>query len=150
MIGGQVGGIIGGVLGGTETTAPTPPAPRPIQKVVHVGSHIKAPRPTYSVGPVYPPLAQEAHVQGMVVVAAVIDEHGNVVQARAVSGHPFLIDPALKAVLQGLAGSPSFKQEMFVSEVGFRASEGYKSGRVPPKRGPVNVLYEEPSYANSD
>ena len=31
---------------------------------------------------------------------AVIDEHGNVVQARVLSGHPLLIDAALKAVLQ--------------------------------------------------
>jgi protein TonB len=30
----------------------------------------------------------------------VIDEHGNVVQARAVSGHPLLIAAALKAVQQ--------------------------------------------------
>ena len=80
--------------------APTPPPPRPIQKVVRVGSHIKAPRQTYSVNPVYPPLAQEAHIRGVVVVEAVIDEHGNVVQARAVSGNPLLIDAALKAVLQ--------------------------------------------------
>ena len=51
VIGGQAGGIIGGFLGGTETTAPTPPPPRPIQKVVRVGSHIKAPRQTHSVAP---------------------------------------------------------------------------------------------------
>jgi len=30
----------------------------------------------------------------------VIDEHGNVVQARAISGHPLLVPAALKAVLQ--------------------------------------------------
>ena len=39
-------------------------------------------------------------IWGAVVVNAVIDEHGNVVQARAVSGHPLLIPEALKAVLQ--------------------------------------------------
>ena len=99
--GGVVGGVVGGVLGGTETSAPTPPpAPRPVQKVVRVGSHIKAPRQTNSVNPVYPPLAREARIRGTVVVDAVIDEHGNVVQARVVSGHPLLIDAALKAVLQ--------------------------------------------------
>ncbi len=32
--------------------------------------------------------------------APVIDEHGNVVQVRVLSGHPLLIDAALKAVLQ--------------------------------------------------
>jgi protein TonB len=39
-------------------------------------------------------------VSGVVVVDAVIDEHGNVVGARAVSGHPLLVPAALKAVLQ--------------------------------------------------
>src|SRR5437899_2443892 len=46
-----------------------------------------------------PPLARETHIWGTVVVDAVIDEHGNVVQARVVSGHPLLMDAALKAVL---------------------------------------------------
>ena len=101
VIGGQVGGVVGGVLGGTGAAVPPPPpAARPVQKIVRVGSHIKAPRQTYSVNPLYPPLAREAHIRGTVVVEAVIDERGNVVQARAVSGHPFLIDAALKAVLQ--------------------------------------------------
>jgi periplasmic protein TonB len=101
VIGGQIGGVIGGVLGGTGTAAPTPPpVPRPVPKVVRVGGHVKAPRQTYSVNPAYPPLAREARIWGTVVVDAVIDERGNVVQARVVSGHPLLIDAALKAVLQ--------------------------------------------------
>jgi protein TonB len=99
--GGAAGGVIGGVLGGTGTVLPTPPpAPRPVQKVVRVGGNVKAPRQAYSVNPVYPPLARAAHIGGTVVVDAVIDEHGNVVQARVLSGHPLLIDAALKAVQQ--------------------------------------------------
>jgi protein TonB len=99
--GGVIGGVVGGVWGGTGTAVPTPPPQPPlVPKVVRVGSHLKAPRLTYSVDPAYPPLAREAHVWGTVVVEAVIDEHGNVVQARVVSGHPLLIDAALKAVLQ--------------------------------------------------
>jgi TonB family protein len=35
-----------------------------------------------------------------VIVDAVIDEHGNVVEARAVSGHALLLEPALRAVQQ--------------------------------------------------
>jgi protein TonB len=98
--GGVIGGVVGGVLGGTGTSAPTPPpAPRPVQKIVRVGSGVKPPRQTYSADPVYPPLARETHIWGAVVVDAVIDEHGNVVQARVVSGHPFLMEAALKAVL---------------------------------------------------
>jgi protein TonB len=98
--GGVIGGVVGGVIGGTGTTAAPPPAARPVQKVVRVGGNVKAPRRTYSVNPEYPPLAREARIGGTVVVDAVIDEHGNIVQARVVSGHPLLIDAALKAVLQ--------------------------------------------------
>jgi periplasmic protein TonB len=99
--GGQLGGSLGGVLGGTGTTVPIPPAQKPAaRRIVHVGANLKAPRQTYSVQPEYPPVAMQAHIRGAVVVDAVIDEHGNVVGARAVSGHPFLVAAALKAVLQ--------------------------------------------------
>ncbi len=67
---------------------------------MRVGSQLKAPRQTYSVNPEYPPLALQARIHGTVVVDAIIDEHGNVVRARVISGHPLLIAPALKAVLQ--------------------------------------------------
>jgi periplasmic protein TonB len=103
--GGVFGGVVGGVTGGTGPSAPTPPpaAARPVKptpKVVRVGGNIRAPRQTYSVAPVYPPLARQTRVWGTVVVDALIDEHGNVVQARVVSGPPLLIEAALKAVLQ--------------------------------------------------
>jgi protein TonB len=101
VAGGQLGGSLGGVLGGTGTSVPIPPPPQSAAKrIVRVGSNLKAPRQTYSVQPEYPTLAMQAHIWGVVVVNAVIDEHGNVVQARAVSGHPLLIPAALKAVLQ--------------------------------------------------
>jgi periplasmic protein TonB len=99
--GGQLGGTVGGVFGGTGTSVPIPaPHPPSTKRIVRVGSSLKAPRQTNLVQPVYPTLAREAHVFGTVVVNAVIDEHGNVVQARALSGHPLLIQAALNAVLQ--------------------------------------------------
>jgi protein TonB len=99
--GGQLGGSLGGVIGGTGTSVPVPPPPPPSAKhILRVGSSIKAPRQIYSVQPEYPPLAKQTHISGTVVVTAVLDEHGNVVGARALSGHPLLIPAALKAVLQ--------------------------------------------------
>jgi protein TonB len=101
VAGGELGGSLGGVFGGTGTSVPIPPPQPPAAKrIVRVGSHLKAPQQTYSIQPEYPPLARQAHVWGVVVVNAVIDEHGNVVQARALSGHPLLIPAALNAVLQ--------------------------------------------------
>jgi protein TonB len=101
VVGGQIGGLVGGAFGGTGTAVPPPPPqPQPTKQIVRAGSLLKAPRQTLSVNPDYPPLAKQTHIQGTVVVDAIIDEKGNVVQARAVSGHPLLIDAALKAVLQ--------------------------------------------------
>jgi protein TonB len=101
VAGGELGGSLGGVFGGAGTFVPVPPPQQPAAKrIVRVGSNLKAPRQTYSVQPEYPPLAKQSHVWGIVVVSAVIDEHGNVVQARALSGHPLLIPAALNAVLQ--------------------------------------------------
>jgi periplasmic protein TonB len=99
--GGQLGGSLGGVIGGTGSSIPIPPPQQPAPKrIVRVGSNLKAPRQVYSVQPEYPVLAKQTHVSGTVLVNAVIDEHGNVVQARALNGHPLLIPAALKAVLQ--------------------------------------------------
>jgi len=98
--GGQLGGSLGGVLGGTGTSAPPPPPRAAARRIVRVGSNLKAPQQTYSVQPDYPVLAKQEHISGTVVVDAVIDEHGNVVQAHVVRGHPLLITAALNAVLQ--------------------------------------------------
>jgi TonB family protein len=49
------------------------------------------------VEPAYPPLAKAAQVSGSVVVEVTIDEDGNVISARAISGHPLLKDAAVAA-----------------------------------------------------
>ncbi len=98
--GGQLGGSLGGVLGGTGTAVPPPPPRLAARRIVRVGSNLKAPQQTYSVQPDYPTLAKQERISGAVVVNAVIDEQGNVVQAHVVSGHPLLITAALNAVLQ--------------------------------------------------
>jgi periplasmic protein TonB len=100
--GGQLGGSLGGVLGGAGTSTPIPPPPprHAARRIVRVGSNLKAPQQTYSVQPNYPTLARQERIWGDVVVDAVIDEQGNVVQAHVVSGHPLLITAALNAVLQ--------------------------------------------------
>lgn len=47
--------------------------------------------------PLYPPLAKAARVVGLVVVEMVINENGEVISARAISGHQFLKEAALAA-----------------------------------------------------
>lgn len=40
--------------------------------------------------PAYPPIAKQAHASGSVSVQVVVDEKGDVISARAISGHPLL------------------------------------------------------------
>ena len=98
--GGQIGGITGGMPG---IAAPVVAAPAVVEGPKHpvrIGGDVKPPRLMYGPAPVYPVLASQSHVHGMVVIDAIIDEHGNVVQEKVVSGHPLLIQAALKAVSQ--------------------------------------------------
>lgn len=52
------------------------------------------------VQPIYPSLARMAHIQGPVVVAAIISKAGTMDHVQAISGHPMLVRAALDAVSQ--------------------------------------------------
>ena len=62
--------------------------------------------------PEYPAIAKAAHASGSVTVNVIIDEDGNVVSARSVSGHPLLQAAAVAAARQAkfaptkLSGQP--------------------------------------------
>lgn len=58
---------------------------------VLAGEAIRKPQPQY------PPQAKAARVSGPVVVEVTVDESGNVIEARAVSGHTLLKDAAVSA-----------------------------------------------------
>ncbi len=95
--GGQIGGITGGMPNIAAPVAALPAVERP-KGPVRIGGNVKPPRLLFGPAAIYPTLASQAHVHGMVVIDAVIDEHGNVVQEKVVSGHPLLLQAALKAV----------------------------------------------------
>lgn len=99
VAGGSMGGVIGGVIGGVGTVAmPVAPKEKGSRAPVRVGGRVKEPRLISRVDPKYPALAVQTHMEGTVIVDAVIDEHGDVVEARVVSGPPLLIQSALDAV----------------------------------------------------
>jgi protein TonB len=52
------------------------------------------------VQPVYPELAKQARIQGIVQLNIVISKEGRVVDIKVISGHPLLISAALEAVKQ--------------------------------------------------
>jgi len=99
--GGQMGGVLGGVIGGVLDTearpVPPPPAVRP-KGPLRVGGHVRQPKAIVIVQPEYPVLARQTHIQGQVRIDAVLDEQGNVVQMKVVSGPPMLYKAALDAL----------------------------------------------------
>jgi periplasmic protein TonB len=100
VAGGDSGGVLGGIIGGIAAGAKPPPPPAKTGRIVRVGGIIKAPRELYRPDPVYSPIARTAHVQGVVNIEALIDEHGDVVRAQAIDGPGLLIPNALAAVLK--------------------------------------------------
>jgi protein TonB len=96
--GGLPGGVLGGILGGTGPATIAPPTNA--HGIVRVGGNVKPPQLVEDVQPQYPVVAQKAHVQGTVVIDAVIDTTGHVVSEHAVSGPGLLIPAALAAVQQ--------------------------------------------------
>jgi protein TonB len=49
---------------------------------------------------VYPPLAKQARIQGVVLLEAVISKDGAIDNLRVISGHPLLTQAAIDAVKQ--------------------------------------------------
>ncbi len=98
--GGQIGGVLGGVLGGTLRNGPAPvvPVAEGPKAPVRVGGDVKPPRLLFGPAPIYPALAKMSRIGGVVVIEAIIDEHGNVTSMHALSGHPLLIPAAMEAV----------------------------------------------------
>jgi protein TonB len=79
--GGQLDGVIGGIIGSTSSLAAAPalfkPKPAPAQRVRVSPGVIKG-LLIHRVEPIYPFLAQQARIQGAVVLTAIIDKDGNV------------------------------------------------------------------------
>lgn len=83
------------------------PAPPPLPSVriparssgpVRVSSGVAAGHLLAPIRPVYPAIAQATHMQGTVVIEAVISKQGFVERAHVVSGQPILAQAALEAV----------------------------------------------------
>ena len=101
--GGATGGVLGGIIGGAAVAPPPAIAPPPPEKktkeILRPGGDVKLPEKLYAPAPKYPALAKAAHIQGSVLIDAVIDEQGNIVNAHVVEGHPLLVPEALRTVM---------------------------------------------------
>ena len=99
--GGATGGVIGGILEGIkapEAPAPPRPAVESSKAPIPVGEKVQPPRVIYRVAPEYPLLAHQDGIQGEVIISAVIDSKGNVVDMKIVSGPALLYEAAMKAL----------------------------------------------------
>ena|SRR5579862_2188043 len=75
------------------------PLPAPIARAFRTSSILEGSL-IRRVQPVYPPIARTAHVQGPVVLAALIGKDGTIENLRLMSGHPMLSQAAIAAVSQ--------------------------------------------------
>lgn len=103
-----------------EIVIPKPPVKKPEaeekKKNIIVSDGVVNGKATYLPKPPYPQTARAVGASGAVSVQVTIDEKGNVVSAKAVSGHPLLIDAAERAA-RGAKFSPTYlsKQPVKVS-----------------------------------
>jgi protein TonB len=92
------GGAVG--AGAIPSAPPPPPPPGWPANAVRVGGNVTMPAKTKHVAPVYPPIAQSARVQGVVITELVIGEDGKVQDARILRSIPLLDQAAIDAVRQ--------------------------------------------------
>lgn len=93
--GGVHGGVVGGIVGGLPAEAPQA-APH----YMRIGGNLKAPKLVHDVKPEYPLLAQQARVQGFVILEARVGPDGAVQTVRVLRSIPLLDDAAVAAVRQ--------------------------------------------------
>jgi len=104
--GGAAGGVIGGIIGSVPTAAPPPPPPPvKVEKAIvpqriRVGGNVQQAKLIRQPKPIYPPLAKQARISGVVKLDAIIGKDGTIQNLHVISGHPLLVPAALEAVKQ--------------------------------------------------
>lgn len=99
-------GIPAGIDGGAPLTPASPYLPAvsvpavAAQPQVRVGGKVRPPRLLRRVEPAYPPVAQQAGIEGTVVLEATLRADGRVEQLTVLGGHPLLVEAAQQAVAQ--------------------------------------------------
>jgi protein TonB len=96
--GGVPGGTMGGVLGSVMSSVPTAVPKAATPQRVRVSQGVSQGLLIHKVTPQYPPLAQQARIQGTVVLQALIGKDGTIQNLHVISGHPMLTNAALAAV----------------------------------------------------
>ncbi len=99
--GGVTGGVTGAVQGGVEGGVTGAKDVKQFEgDAVRAVGDIKPPKLVKSVKPVYPKVAKQARVEGVVILEAKADERGDVVETRVLRSIPVLDQAAIDAVRQ--------------------------------------------------
>ena len=96
--GGSMSGVLGGIIGSTGGGPPPPPKATPER--IRVGGNVQQANLIHEVQPVYPEIAKTAHIQGTVLLHAIIGKDGTIKQLQYISGPPLLMRNAMSAVQQ--------------------------------------------------
>jgi len=91
VVGGVLGGVVGGVLGGVVGDSESP---------VRAYGEIRPPKLIKEVNPIYPEIARQARVEGIVILEATTDTYGRVQTVKVLRGVPLLETAAIDAVRQ--------------------------------------------------
>jgi TonB family protein len=92
------GNAFGGVIGGSSDPDSTTSGAGNLR--IRIAGNVQEAQINKRVPPVYPPLARQTKVSGIVKLHVLIDRLGNVIELQAISGHPLLIQSAMDAVKQ--------------------------------------------------
>jgi periplasmic protein TonB len=101
---GGLGPGVPGSIGRALYESPQPPPERSPQaasnKPIQVGGDVQRGKLLRQPLPVYPPIARQTRVSGVVRLIGIVGKDGTIEQLRVVSGHPLLVRSALDAVSQ--------------------------------------------------
>ncbi|HYW46145.1 MAG TPA: energy transducer TonB [Bryobacteraceae bacterium] len=106
VAGGTMGGVLGGIIGSVPSAAPPPPPPPKKEEVkqvvqrIKIGGSVQQAKLIRQPKPVYPPLAKQARISGVVHLSAIIAKDGTIQKLEVIGGHPLLVPSALEAVKQ--------------------------------------------------
>jgi periplasmic protein TonB len=98
--GGQLGGVIGGIISQTSSLTAVSKLALSAPKRMRISQGVTRGLLIEKIEPKYPPLALQAHIQGQVLLRAIISKEGEIKELYLVSGHPILAPTAIEAVKQ--------------------------------------------------
>jgi len=96
-------GDLGGIVGSDGFVAPPPPpVPQRTSAPVRASELVQEPRKIVDARPIYPELARQSHVEGTVILEAILDRNGRIDRVRVLRSVPLLDAAAIEAVRQWL------------------------------------------------